>query len=281
MSVDVEEWHQTELIRENIRGTRSIESKVIESISEIVDTFNAYNVKATFFIVGMTLKKHPKCAEIILDSGHEIGFHGWTHEMLQAVHPKNFVNDLKNFQTILDEWDYVPKSFRAPSASLNSDTSWVLPILSMNGYKYDSSIFPCWTPLYGVPTAPIAPYWISQKKVDTPVSVSESLGVLEFPFLSIGPKWFRIPLGTGFYLRSFPLLLYDLALKHRKKKDIPAVISFHSWEFSRDVPALDISLLKRSYLYYGLANCRNHIEKLLSKYSFTSIHDLSQQLRQR
>ena len=269
MSVDVEEWYQGEFVRKEI-GAKP-RSNVITSLKEIIELFETYNTKATFFIVGETLSRYPKSGEMILEANHELGYHGWSHKPLWDVTQREFNTGLCKFQNILDEWNYRPLGFRAPSASLDNRTSWLFPELVKAGYSYDSSIFPCLTPLYGVYGAPIFPYWPSKDDVGISTDSLNSWGILEIPFLAFGPKQMRIPMGTGFYLRSLPMIFYKWALRSRKRQNIPAVISFHSWEFISDVPKTRTSLIKDLYLFHGLGNCKSRVESLLQEHSFTSI----------
>lgn len=227
-------------------------SDVVNSLNEIIELFDTYNKKAIFFIVGETLLRYPKSGETILEANHELGHHGWNHKPF-----------LSKFQDLLDEWNYIPAAFRTPSASLDNRTSWIFSEIVDAGYSYDSSIFPCLTPLYGVFGAPISPYWSSRIGVGIPSDSLNSWGILEFPFLALGPKQLRIPMGTGFYLRSLPMLFYRWALNCRENQHIPAVISFHTWEFTSDVPNMRISLTKGRYLYHGLGNCKSRVESLL------------------
>jgi polysaccharide deacetylase family protein (PEP-CTERM system associated) len=277
MSVDVEEWYQCEFVRKDLRVKPF--TNVEQSLIEIIDLFDTYNTKATFFMVGETLLRYPKCGELILEAGHELGFHGWDHRPLWEMHPNEFARDLHKFQGLLDEWNYTSIAFRAPSASLDNRTSWALREIVDAGYLYDSSVFPCWTPLYGVLGAPIHPYWPSEEDVGIPASPPDSCGILEFPFLALGPSVFRIPLGTGFYLRSLPMALYKWALDKRNKQGVPAVVSFHSWEYSRDVPKIQTSMLKGRYLHHGLGNCKRRVESLLQGYSFTSMQEIAHRFR--
>ena len=277
MSVDVEEWYQGEFTRSDVQI--KLKTNVLESLINIIDLFNTYKVKATFFIVGETLLRYPESVEIILSSGHELGFHGWDHRPLNYIGPSEFAEDLKRFQKIMSEWDYFPTTFRAPSASLENKTSWALGKLFDAGYTCDSSIFPCWTPLYGISGAPIFPYWPRKDEISFPTEFSESWKILEFPFLAFGPRIFRLPMGTGFYLRSLPLWVYKWALNKRDNQRLPAVISFHNWEFSKDVPKTKLSLRSNLYLNYNLSNCKFHLEELLKNYTFISINSVAKSIR--
>jgi len=114
--------------------------------------------QATFFVLGHVAEKFPKLIEKIKDEGHEIGSHGYVHIPITQQKPLEFEEDLLKSIRILENiigdkiWGY-----RAPWFSIVERTSWAIAILKKSGLKYDSSIFPCRTPLYGVPGAPRFP----------------------------------------------------------------------------------------------------------------------------
>ncbi|WP_018348934.1 glycosyltransferase [Longispora albida] len=51
----------------------------------ILDQLRKLNVKATFFVVGARVAEHPELARRIVDEGHELGLHSYTHADLGAV----------------------------------------------------------------------------------------------------------------------------------------------------------------------------------------------------
>jgi peptidoglycan/xylan/chitin deacetylase (PgdA/CDA1 family) len=51
--------------------------------SEILDILKKHDIKATFFVVGENVQSHPTLFKRIIDEGHEIGNHTWSHPMLK------------------------------------------------------------------------------------------------------------------------------------------------------------------------------------------------------
>lgn len=45
----------------------------------VLDLLDHYNIKATFFLVGDNVRKHPKEFQMILDRGHRVGNHTFNH----------------------------------------------------------------------------------------------------------------------------------------------------------------------------------------------------------
>ena len=65
------------------KGERAVALTFDDGPSEwttpILDTLKAEGVKATFFLLGSNIKRHPEIARRIQSEGHVIGFHGETH----------------------------------------------------------------------------------------------------------------------------------------------------------------------------------------------------------
>lgn len=50
-----------------------------ESTPWIIETLNKYHIKATFFMVGDNIRKHPEEFRLIVDNGHRLGNHTYNH----------------------------------------------------------------------------------------------------------------------------------------------------------------------------------------------------------
>ncbi len=66
----------------------------------ILSTLDKYNAKATFFVLGKNVEMYPDLYQRILDSGHRIGNHtyshqkGWNMSLERYVEDVDFANDL-------------------------------------------------------------------------------------------------------------------------------------------------------------------------------------------
>ena len=52
---------------------------IIIYIPKILDILNEKKIKATFFVVGQQVRYHPEMLKRIINEGHEIGNHSWSH----------------------------------------------------------------------------------------------------------------------------------------------------------------------------------------------------------
>lgn len=114
-----------------------------EGLPTLLDLYDKYEVKATFFYIAEFAKKHPEIVRIVQDRGHEIACHGLTHEHDKAFDTLSLdeqIRHLSEAKAILEDISGVEvASFRAPALRVNSDTP---KALMQTGFKFDSSVAP-------------------------------------------------------------------------------------------------------------------------------------------
>ena len=263
LGIDFEDWFHPELIQKNLK-TREKKPQVINGIDKILNWLEKRNVSATFFTVGELLEYHPELLDKILDNGHEIGFHTMTHTRLDSQTPEEFELEVQTFEKLTSKKS---KGFRAPTFSLNSDSSWILDILSKYGYLYDSSIVPAKTKLYGLPNAEKNPYRINSSNLEKNTSSSN---FFEFPILTTGFFGKTMPVG-GFYLRFLPMYLIEKEIRNRNNNNFPATIYIHSWELTPEfMPKIKLPLIDNFITFHNINHAFSKMDKLLETFSFTS-----------
>ena len=87
----------------------------------ILDLLHKYGAKATFFLLGENVKKHPEIVERILKSGHEIGEHSYRHTHPWKTDPISSFIDINRGSQVLKKFQLQEKqvSFRPPFGKLN------------------------------------------------------------------------------------------------------------------------------------------------------------------
>ncbi|MDP5169502.1 MAG: polysaccharide deacetylase family protein [Bacteroidia bacterium] len=81
----------------------------------VLDVLNAYEAKATFFMVGDQVRKHPETAHRVIDEGHTVGNHTRTHLNGKKTPTYQYLRDFAECQQILREYTgHRPKFFRPP-----------------------------------------------------------------------------------------------------------------------------------------------------------------------
>lgn len=112
-----------------------------QGMPRLLDLYDKYGIKATFFYTGHMAKLYPQVVKMAHERGHEIGSHGLTHEVSKAfdvLSPEEQLSHLKQSKQILEDiiGDEVV-SFRAPAARVDKAFPQVL---AEAGFKVDSSV---------------------------------------------------------------------------------------------------------------------------------------------
>lgn len=89
---------------------------------EILDILKAYDVKATFFVVGKTDEASKKAYRRIVEEGHTLGMHSYSHSYADIYgSEEDFQTDMKKLQEYLYELTGVwPRFYRFPGGSSNT-----------------------------------------------------------------------------------------------------------------------------------------------------------------
>ncbi|HEX7027649.1 MAG TPA: XrtA system polysaccharide deacetylase [Gammaproteobacteria bacterium] len=272
LSIDVEDYFQVAAFSRHVGyeewdAWNARYSRVVQNTRKILDIFDSRNVKGTFFVLGWVAERHPGLVKEIEKRGHEIGCHGYSHQLIYKQSRKVFRQETLRAMGLLQDLSQSPvEGYRAASFSICRRSEWALDILHEAGFKYDSSIFPIRHDLYGMPGAPRVPYRISTgcggKLVEFPMTTHRIMG------------W-RMPVSGGGYFRLFPYCLTRHALKTINKRDkVPFMFYLHPWEIDPEQPRIPAGLLSRFRHYNNLGRCRERLEKLLDDFTFSAVGDV-------
>jgi len=246
---------------------------LFDSLYPLLELLDKHNTKATFFVLGAVAEKYPQLIEEIYKKGHEIASHAYSHTTLYELGREGFEEEIKKSINILGK--YKPIGFRAPSFSINNSTKWAFEILEKYGFKYDSSIFPIKTMLYGVPDAPLYIY----KPSNDDISKHDPNGkIIEVPLTVFRFLGKNVPIAGGFYLRVFPLWFLRFGIR-KVNKEQSAIIYIHPWETHSQTIRLKIPLFPRFITYYGINYALEKFEVLLKEFKFKSIRELLDEIK--
>lgn len=83
---------------------------------QILDILKQYEIKATFFILGNSVSRNKDVLKRIIDEGHNVGNHTYTHKKdIIYTSVKSFSEELvKTSKAIYDAVGIIPKLFRPP-----------------------------------------------------------------------------------------------------------------------------------------------------------------------
>src|SRR3990172_5921277 len=233
LTIDVEDYFMVTAFSDVVKTEdwSKYESRVENNTLQILDIFDEYEVKATFFTLGWVAEHYPKLVREIHTRGHEVASHGYNHRLAYDLSPKEFREDTKKSKSIIE--DVIGKTvtgYRAASYSIMKRSLWVLDILIEEGFTYDSSIFPIYHDRYGLPGAERFPHIINRN----------GGRLYEFPPSTYRVIGLNIAISGGGYLRLLPLCITKSAIKRiNEKENQPAIIYIHPWEIDPHQPKLN------------------------------------------
>jgi len=105
------------------------------AIPRILEMLDRHNLKATFFVPGWTADKYPDSVKSIIEHGHEVGAHGYTHERLAELSWELEESVFEKSLTALKKLGVKPEGFRAPYWLISDRT---IDRIKQFGFKYDS-----------------------------------------------------------------------------------------------------------------------------------------------
>lgn len=99
--------------------------------NEILDILKEYNIKATFFVVGKEDAQYDEVYKRIVDEGHTLGMHSYSHKYNEIyASEKAFLDDIDKLQSFLEEKTGQKCIFsRFPGGSSNTVSSVDMNIL--------------------------------------------------------------------------------------------------------------------------------------------------------
>lgn len=85
----------------------------------LLDGLYDRGVKATFLLCGYRMKQYPEITQRIVDEGHEIGCHGFTHKNMQGLSRRSVAAEIADMETLLPPECHV--AFLRPPGGAVSD----------------------------------------------------------------------------------------------------------------------------------------------------------------
>jgi peptidoglycan-N-acetylglucosamine deacetylase len=111
-------------------------------LPRLLDLYSKHDVRSTFYFTGDFAELKPEAIELVKEHGHEIGCHGYSHDVDRAFDILSYeeqFSDIVRAKVIIESVAGSIKSFRAPALRINNDT---IKVLKQTGFFTDSSICP-------------------------------------------------------------------------------------------------------------------------------------------
>lgn len=99
----------------------------------ILDILKENNVKATFFMIGTQAAAHPEVVQRIVDEGHAIGNHSWSHPRFHDISIEEAKKQINDTQDMLEAIvGYSPSLFRPPYGALDEEKEELVHSMKLN-----------------------------------------------------------------------------------------------------------------------------------------------------
>ncbi len=264
LTIDLEDWTQSVL------GPQTpITDCVIRNTDRMLALLDRYGVRATFFALGKVCEKFPQLLPTIASAGHEIGTHGYGHELLYNITPERFHRDLKrSIEIIESQTGLRPLGYRAPGFSVTRNSLWAGPTMARLGIRFSSSIFPIAGRRYGIPDAPRFPHrW-------------DTCDLIEFPMTTVRRFGRNMPVSGGGYFRLLPGPILSAAIREVNSLGQPAVVYLHPYELAvnelAELKRCGWRLSFRTYITQSLFRGRmfGRVQRLLREFSFAPMTEV-------
>jgi peptidoglycan/xylan/chitin deacetylase (PgdA/CDA1 family) len=83
--------------------------------NQLLDLLERNQIKATFFVIGKIIEKHPQTVQLILSKGHEVGNHSYSHKSLIFENPWFIRSEIEKTDKLLRQLGVKEEiHFRAP-----------------------------------------------------------------------------------------------------------------------------------------------------------------------
>ncbi|MCQ4210856.1 MULTISPECIES: polysaccharide deacetylase family protein [Streptomyces] len=113
----------------------------------LLKLFERYGIRTSWFIPGHSIETFPEQTRMVVEAGHEIGAHGYSHENPIAMTPQQEEDVLAKSVDLIEEFTgRRPKGYVAPWWEMSESTA---ALLHKYGFSYDhSQNYRDFTPFY-------------------------------------------------------------------------------------------------------------------------------------
>jgi polysaccharide deacetylase family protein (PEP-CTERM system associated) len=273
LSVDVEDYYHVEAFADRVsaRSWPGFPPRVRENTERVLQILEENRCRATFFVLGWVAERNPELIRRIVEAGHEVACHSYSHRPISSLTPDEFRQDLRRAREVIEDAAGVQVlGYRAPTFSIGRNNVWALEVLSEEGFLYDSSIFPIRHDLYGFPEAPRFPYALDLKS---------KRRLFEIPMTTVRIGRINCPVGGGGYLRLLPMPYTRWAIRQvHQNENQPFILYFHPWELDPAQPRIAGKWKSRLRHYAGLTRMEGRLRELLASGNFIAMIDLVRRL---
>lgn len=262
-TIDVEDWYHGIPVNEHIKT--SAERRLHHSLNLLLELLTACKIKGTFFWLAPVALENPNLLQQVVNEGHEIGCHGWSHDLIYSMSPQQFREETHRAANVLADLSGKPiTAYRAAYFSITKSSLWALDILAELGFKYDSSIFPIQNWRYGIPD--FKPY---PQRINTP-----SGDIYELPISVRRILNQNVPASGGAYFRLYPYKITSHHFRLAERENTPVIFYLHPWELDPNHPKIPFHWKAHFTHYLNLHSTEEKLQKLFQDFSFAPLSEI-------
>jgi polysaccharide deacetylase family protein (PEP-CTERM system associated) len=262
-TVDVEDWYHGIPVDHRLKA--AAERRLHVGLDQLLDLMATAGVRGTFFCLGPLALEHPDVVRDIVRGGHELGCHGWSHDLLYHLTPAQMRDETSRAVEVLGDLTGVrTTAYRAAYFSITERSLWALDVLAGLGFRYDSSIFPVRNWRYGIEDFDPRPQIIqtgSGPILELPISVRRVLG-------------HNMPVSGGAYFRIYPYALTKANFRAAEREQRPVVFYLHPWELDPGHPRIPFAWKARATHYVRLGSTVPKLRRLLRDFHFAPLGEV-------
>jgi polysaccharide deacetylase family protein (PEP-CTERM system associated) len=267
LTIDVEDYFHVQAFANVVSRDdwENLPRRVERNTNRLLDIFAAANVKATFFTLGWVAERHRGLIRRIVDEGHELASHGYSHRRADSQTPAEFRDDVVKAKAILeDAGGSAVRGYRAATFSIGPRNWWAFEVLAETGHDYSSSIYPIVHDLYGMPDCSRTAFREARS------------GLMEIPMSTVHCFGRNVPCSGGGYFRILPYWFTRWAIGRINRQDkLPCVFYLHPWEIDPDQPRVEGAPLKSRLRHYtNLAATEGRLGQLLHAFRWGRMKDV-------
>jgi peptidoglycan/xylan/chitin deacetylase (PgdA/CDA1 family) len=152
----------------------------LRGLGRVLESLGRFSVRATFFVPGAFAAMHPERLREIVNIGHEIALHGYSHRNFARLSQSEQRDEILKASAAIEEAiGKKPLGFRLPEGNCTPETR---ATAMMCGMLYDNSFFD-----------DDVPYVLSECEHEM-VEIPMRWELQDFPYFAHGP---RFPMGGG------------------------------------------------------------------------------------
>lgn len=104
-----------------------------ELTPEVLERLSNYEARATFFLLGTKVNLFPDVVENIVNAGHEVGNHTWSHKDLTTISFNEITEEIvQTNEAIIDAVNVAPVVYRAPFGANNDEVDQYITLKNVD-----------------------------------------------------------------------------------------------------------------------------------------------------